>query len=904
MSPTTRIHGVRFEHHREPFGIGERRPRAVLEGRRPTAAGWRQSAYEIEVREPEAAAAGAPGRVESDESVLVPLGGAAAGARASAAPSASAPGGRTATGRRPGRDAGGGRGRAARPGRLDGALVAPAGEDERPVDSPARCCGASSTLRAGVAAARLYVTALGVYELELNGVRVGDHVLAPGWTSYDHRLRYQTFDVTALLRAGRQRASARMLADGWYRGRLGFERRAAQHLRRPAGAARPARGHLRRRRDRARRHRRRVARRRTGRSSPRASTTARPTTRAWSGRAGRRRATTTRGWRRCGRAARRATRRAGRADRPAGAAHGAGRAGRDHDVAVRARRSSTSARTSSAGCASRVAGEAGPDDHAAPRRGAARTASSASRPAARRRAPPTRYTLRGGGRGGAGSRASPSTASATPRSTAGRASSRRARSPPSSATPTWSARAGSSARTRCSTACTRTSSGACAATSSTCRPTARSATSAWAGRATCRSSRRPRASSTTARGFLTSWLRDLAADQDADGDGARVRPVLAAGIRLERGARREIRHAAMAAWGDAAVIVPWVLYQRFGDVGSPRAGSSTSMRGWVDHVAERGRRGAAVGHGASSSATGSIPSAPPDRPALAATDPHLVATAYLARLGRARSGWRRACSAAPDDAGALRGAGRRGRAPRSTASTSRPPAAWPATRRPATRSRSSSTCCPRPTSSAGARGRAARRARARARATDRHGLRRHAARLRRAERRRRARRPRTGCCSSASARRGCTPVTMGATTVWERWDSLLPDGTVNPGEMTSFNHYALGAVADWLHRTVAGLAPGRAGLPPAARSAPRPGGGLRHAAAAHETPYGRAEVRWERGGRHPRGRGAGAAQHHRARRAARRRTTPVEVGPGTHRFSIPFPAPEEDEQAQPMSRVA
>ncbi|MCB0241082.1 MAG: alpha-L-rhamnosidase, partial [Anaerolineae bacterium] len=51
------------------------------------------------------------------------------------------------------------------------------------------------------------------------------------------------------------------------------------------------------------------------------------------------------------------------------------------------------------------------------------------------------------------------------------------------------------------------------------------------------------------------------------------------------------------------------------------------------------------------------------------------------------------------------------------------------------------------------------------------------------------------------------PVTMGATTIWERWDSMLPDGRVNPGKMTSFNHYALGAVADWLHRTVAGLAP-------------------------------------------------------------------------------------------------
>ncbi|PJF45699.1 MAG: alpha-L-rhamnosidase, partial [Candidatus Thermofonsia Clade 3 bacterium] len=40
------------------------------------------------------------------------------------------------------------------------------------------------------------------------------------------------------------------------------------------------------------------------------------------------------------------------------------------------------------------------------------------------------------------------------------------------------------------------------------------------------------------------------------------------------------------------------------------------------------------------------------------------------------------------------------------------------------------------------------------------------------------------------------PVTMGATTIWERWDSMLPDGSINPGEMTSFNHYALGAVAD------------------------------------------------------------------------------------------------------------
>ena len=88
---------------------------------------------------------------------------------------------------------------------------------------------------------------------------------------------------------------------------------------------------------------------------------------------------------------------------------------------------------------------------------------------------------------------------------------------------------------------------------------------------------------------------------------------------------------------------------------------------------------------------------------------------------------------------------------------------------------------------------------------------------------------------------------MGATTIWERWDSMLPDGSINPGEMTSFNHYALGAVADWLHRTVAGLAPAAPGYRRIG-VAPRPGGGLTHARAEHDTPYGRAAVAWTRQG--------------------------------------------------------
>jgi alpha-L-rhamnosidase len=87
------------------------------------------------------------------------------------------------------------------------------------------------------------------------------------------------------------------------------------------------------------------------------------------------------------------------------------------------------------------------------------------------------------------------------------------------------------------------------------------------------------------------------------------------------------------------------------------------------------------------------------------------------------------------------------------------------------------------------------------------------------------------------------PVTMGATTIWERWDSMRPDGSINPGEMTSFNHYALGAVADWLHRTVAGLAPAEPGYRRLSIR-PRIGGGLTHARARHRSPYGIAESAW------------------------------------------------------------
>ena len=69
--------------------------------------------------------------------------------------------------------------------------------------------------------ATLYATALGLYELRLNGRRVGDHLLAPEWTDYRRRVQYQTYDVTDLLRAG-DNALGALLGDGWYAGEIGL----------------------------------------------------------------------------------------------------------------------------------------------------------------------------------------------------------------------------------------------------------------------------------------------------------------------------------------------------------------------------------------------------------------------------------------------------------------------------------------------------------------------------------------------------------------------------------------------------------------------------------------------------------------------------------------------------------
>lgn len=85
---------------------------------------------------------------------------------------------------------------------------------------PADCFMKSFTVREGVMQARLYISACGLYEARVNGMRAGDFVLAPGHTDYRKRVQYQTIDVTGLLHEGENALTAE-LADGWYRGSCG-----------------------------------------------------------------------------------------------------------------------------------------------------------------------------------------------------------------------------------------------------------------------------------------------------------------------------------------------------------------------------------------------------------------------------------------------------------------------------------------------------------------------------------------------------------------------------------------------------------------------------------------------------------------------------------------------------------
>ncbi|HEY0471085.1 MAG TPA: family 78 glycoside hydrolase catalytic domain [Kribbella sp.] len=329
-------------------------------------------------------------------------------------------------------------------------------------------------------------------------------------------------------------------------------------------------------------------------------------------------------------------------------------------------------------------------------------------------------------------------------------------------------------------------------------------------------------------GFLTNWLADLAAEQQKDGSVPFVVPDVLG-----------TDGPATAAWGDAATIVPWVLYERTGDLGL-LARQLPSMRAWVDRMTSLAGDDL-LWAGGFQFGDWLDPTAPPENPFRAKADPDVIATAHLARSAEVVA---KAAELVGDAVLAKEYAGlaarvrqafaaeyttEGGRVLSDAATTYALALQWALLPTDEQRRRAGERLADLVRTAAFriSTGFVGTPLIADALADSGHPDLAYRLLLQ------------TGCPSWLYA------VTMGATTVWERWDSMLPDGSINPGEMTSFNHYALGAVADWMHRRVAGLAPGDPGyrtivVRPLLTSR------LTSASAKHLTPYGEAAVSWSR----------------------------------------------------------
>ena len=94
-------------------------------------------------------------------------------------------------------------------------------EQDNTVSRPCQFFRKEFSLSKKVKSARVYVTALGLYELRLNGKKVGADLFTPGWTSYNNRIQYQTYDITSAL--GARNAIGAIVGDGWFRGNIAFK---------------------------------------------------------------------------------------------------------------------------------------------------------------------------------------------------------------------------------------------------------------------------------------------------------------------------------------------------------------------------------------------------------------------------------------------------------------------------------------------------------------------------------------------------------------------------------------------------------------------------------------------------------------------------------------------------------
>ncbi len=332
-------------------------------------------------------------------------------------------------------------------------------------------------------------------------------------------------------------------------------------------------------------------------------------------------------------------------------------------------------------------------------------------------------------------------------------------------------------------------------------------------------------------GFYTKWLGDVAADQKADGAVPHVIPDV-----LSRG---QATGGASAGWADAAVVVPWTVYLCYGDKRLLER-QYPSMKAWVDYMTHRAGQDGAVEAGLHLWRLVGVRHDPVGLPGCDDRQGSGLSGLLREVYGPAAAGGD--CAGQDPGRPALcESSSRRSRRP-SRRSSSRPTPGSPRIPRRPMPSPWPLTCCRLHSGSLRRSGLAADVSRFKhittgflgtpviCRVLSDHGYLKEAYML----------------LNRRDYPSWLYPITQGATTIWERWDGIKPDGSFQDEGMNSFNHYAYGAIGEWLYAVVAGL-----DLDPESVAykhsliQPHPGGGLTSAKATLESPYGKVASGWQ-----------------------------------------------------------
>jgi len=332
-------------------------------------------------------------------------------------------------------------------------------------------------------------------------------------------------------------------------------------------------------------------------------------------------------------------------------------------------------------------------------------------------------------------------------------------------------------------------------------------------------------------GFYTKWLKDLALDQEDDGAVPFVIPNI-----LSHETRKGA--AASAGWADAAVVVPWTVYQAYGDK-RILEDQYPSMRAWVEYMRRQAGESQIWSSGFSFGDWLAFATTRPDYPG-ATTDKDLIQTAYFARSTALLAKTAQVLGRKED---AEEYAGLEEKIRRAFQKEFVTPNGRLSSNRQTAYALALEFGLLPETQRAGAAARLAADVKRFGHLT-------------------------TGflgtpvLCQTLSDYgyldeaymllnrteypSWLYPVTKGATTIWERWDGIKPDGSFQDASMNSFNHYAYGAIGEWIYRVVAGIeiderVPGYKHI----LIQPHPGGGLAHANASVESMYGHVAAGWE-----------------------------------------------------------